>query len=60
MHYSIVERCEAILEEKFGEQADEQLDKMILTAQAAMREKQKDLPPEPEQPSLEDTIFGKE
>lgn len=58
MHYSIVERCESILEEKFGDQAEEQLNKMIITAQAAMREKREELPPEPEQQALKDGIFN--
>lgn len=58
LHYSIVERCEAILEEKFGEQAEEQLNSMIYTAQASMREKQKDIPPEPEPQKLDDDIFN--
>lgn len=57
LHYSIVERCEAILEEKFGEQAEEQLNKMIVAAQATMREKQEELPPEPEQQPLVDDIL---
>lgn len=58
LHYSIIERCEAILEEKFGDQAEEQLNSMIYTAQASMREKQKDIPPEPEPQKLDDDIFN--
>lgn len=57
LRYSIVERCEAIIEEKFGDQAEEQLNKMIITARASMREKQPELPPEPEQQALIDDIF---
>lgn len=58
LHYSIVERCEAIIEEKFGEQAEEQLNRMIITAQSNMREKQPELPPEPEPQTLNDDIFN--
>lgn len=58
LHYSIVERCEAILEEKFGDQAEEQLNKMVIAARAAMREKHEELPSEPEQQPLVDDIFN--
>lgn len=36
LHYSIVERCEAAIEEKFGDKAEEQLRKMVLVAKANM------------------------
>lgn len=59
MHYSIVERCEAILEEKFGDKAEEQLEKMIRAAQAVMRERHADeAAPELEQETLDGGLFG--
>lgn len=61
LHYSIVERCESILEEKFGEQAEEQLDKMIVVAQENMRQRHEDLPSEPKQePLIDDNLFKEE
>lgn len=59
LHYSIVERCEAILEEKFKDDAESQLNKMIVAAQKAMASRRElDSPPEPEQQSLVDDIFN--
>lgn len=61
LHYSIVERCEAILEEKFKDQAEEQLNKMIVAAQAVMASErvEVDSQPEPVQQKLSgvDDIF---
>lgn len=53
LHYSIVERAEAVLDEKLGDKAEEQLNKLILAAREVMANRPApEIPPEPEQQPL--------
>lgn len=60
---SIVERCEAILEEKFGDKAEEQLNNMIAAARVAMEASMKEhatedvVEPEQQPLGVDDGLF---
>lgn len=59
LRYSIVERCEALLEDEFGDDYERQLNKLILSATKAMASRpleETPLPPEPAQLPLEDKL----
>lgn len=61
LRYSIVERCEAILEEKLGDRAEEELKKLIQTATTAMGDRPRpEIPPAPEQETLDGGLFDEE
>lgn len=58
LQFSIVERCEAAVESKFGDKFEQQLNSLIISAQAAIAKRpEPELPPAPVQQPLEDDIF---